>query len=168
MEEKTLLRASLVFPCRGEEILGAFKVGKIGDGCWNGFGGGLEGSETIEQCGIRELEEEIGMSGRLEDLTKIAVVDFHNTKTDGTVFVCRVHTFLLHNPTGIPRISKEMINPSWCKMDKLPVDKMMPGDRFWLPPALAGEKIYAKVYYGPFQKQLLQPVEIYPLAELVE
>jgi hypothetical protein len=37
---------------------------------------------------------------------------------------------------------------------------MMPADRFWLPLALAGNKVYAKAWYGPHQKELLRPVEL--------
>lgn len=46
MEEKTLLKAVIVFPLRRRSVLLAKKAEKIGAGCWNGYGGGIVESET--------------------------------------------------------------------------------------------------------------------------
>jgi len=165
MEEKTLLNATLCFLVREGEVLLAIKTQKIGKGCWNGYGGGIDEGETPIQATVRELGEESEIITSPEHLTKVAVVDFHNTKSDGSVFVCRVHVFLVKQWVGEPKETDEMITPTWFK--ELPLDNMMLADKFWLPPALSGKKITATAKYGPFQQELIgevtiQEVEFFP------
>ncbi len=161
-EEKILLNASLVFPVRGEdEILMAMKAHKIGAGFWNGYGGGPEPEDSdIRATAIRELFEESALKALSQDLRKVAVVDFHNTKSDGTIFRCRVHVFLVSTFSGLPQESKEMLTPTWFKNHEIQWDDLMLADRFWLPPVLEGKKIIAAAFYGPKQQTLLGPVEI--------
>ncbi len=161
-EEKVLYDASVCFLYEDGKILLAFKTDKIGKDCWNGYGGGIEPGETPEECAIRELFEESGKNvvALTEDLKKIAEVDFHNTKTDGTTFICKVHFFLVKKWEGRAKSKNEMINPTWFRIDYLPVERMMPADSYWLPAALAGQKMKVKARLGPYQKKLLSPVEI--------
>lgn len=158
--EKTLLHAVLVLPVEGEEVLLAVKTRNIGAGCWNGYGGGIEEGETPITASIRELFEESGLRVSAKHLEKVAIVDFHNTKSDGSVFVCRVHVFLATNCVGVVRETDEMRNPTWFTRDELPIDGMMPADRDWMPPVLVGKKLEAKAWYGPHQKEKLRPTEI--------
>ena len=53
-----------------------------------------------------------------------------------------------------------MLNPTWFDINNLPLEKMMPADKKWLPIALSGRKIKASPKYGPFQKELLEDFEI--------
>lgn len=162
LEEKVLLNASLVFAVRNEvEILMAIKADKIGAGCWNGYGGGSElGDANIRATAVRELHEESGLETLPHQLRKMAVVDFHNTKKDGGVFRCRVHVFLAPVWSGQLKATKEMLNPTWFKISEIRWNELMPADRFWLPPVFEGKRIIASALYGPFQKELLGPVEI--------
>lgn len=152
-EEKVLYNATACFLFKDNKILLALKTDKIGKDCWNGYGGGIEEGESAIGAAIRELKEETsknkndGVVAIPENLEKIAIVDFHNTKSDGQTFVCRVHFYLV-------------IRPTWFEIDNLPFDQMMPADKVWLPVALSGKKIVAKAHYGPFQKELIGDVEI--------
>lgn len=157
MEEKTLTNAVVVFPERGTKIMLARKTRKIGAGCLNGYGGGIDGDENSEEAALRELYEESGLRASLEGLQKIAVVDFHNQKSDGSLFTCRVHMYLASDWTGALKETEEMQEPAWYEKTALPLDRMMPADREWLPLALAGTKVQAEAWYGPFQKELLRP-----------
>ena len=141
MEEKTLLNATLCFLGKNSEVLLGFKTQKIGKDCWNGYGGGIDNGETPRQAAWRELREEAGVVTSPEFLEKSAVVDFHNTKSDGSHFVCRVHIYLVSQWTGNPRVTDEMINPTWFDIERLPLNKMMPADREWLTVVLSGKKI---------------------------
>ena len=158
-EEKVLLNATLCFLVRNSKVLLGFKTKKIGKDCWNGYGGGIEEGEIPKQSALRELKEETGMVALPESLEKAAIVDFHNTKSDGSTFICRVHVYLVSQWTGEPRKTKEMINPTWFDIKRLP-DKMMPADKQWLPVVLSGKKIIATAKLGPFQKTLLEEVKL--------
>ena len=159
-EEKTLLNATLCFLIRDNKVLLGFKTEKIGKDCWNGYGGGIEEGETPKLAALRELKEETDMVALPDSLEKVAIVDFHNTKSDGSTFVCRVHVYLVSQWTGDPRVSEEMINSTWFDIGRLPLDKMMPADREWLPVVLSGKKIIATAKLGPFQKTLLEEVKL--------
>ena len=122
--------------------------------------GGVELGETIRTAAARELYEESGIQALPQDLEKVAVVDFHNTKTDSTIFRCRVHVFLAPVWSGEVKETSEMRTPTWFPILKLPLDEMMPADWVWLPLVFEGRKITASAFYGPFQKELLGPVEV--------
>lgn len=158
-EEKTLLNATLCFLVKSGKVLLGFKTEKIGKDCWNGYGGGINDGETPKQAALRELEEESGVIVLPEFLEKTAIIDFHNTKSDGSVFICRVHVYLASKWTGEPQATNEMTNPMWFDVSQLP-DKMMPADKEWLPIVLSGKKIMATAKLGPFQKTLLGKVEL--------
>ncbi len=160
-EEKVLLNATACFLSREDEILLGWKTRGIGKNRWNGYGGRVEEGEAVLQTAVRELEEETdGVIVRPEDLEKIAIVHFHNIKSDGSNFVCVVHFYLVHKWKGDVKETEEMINPTWFKKNKLPFVEMMPADEEWLPIALRGKKIIAHAYLGPFQEKSLAPVEI--------
>jgi 8-oxo-dGTP diphosphatase len=160
-EEKVLKKASLCYLVKGEKILLGEKKDKIGKGKLNGYGGGLEDRETFEECAIRELREESGgVTATVNNLEKIAIVHFHNTKSDGQMFTCTVHVFLVHVWFGLPVATKELSNLQWYLKDTLPYHLMMPADRDWLSLAICGKKIIAHAYLSPFQEELLKPTEI--------
>lgn len=148
------MEATLCFPMRNGEVLLAMKLKGIGAGYWNGFGGGIESGEAPEDAAIRELEEECGLIASRAALKKAGVVDFHNPRSDGTSFTCRVYVYLLDEWEGVPRESDEMKTPTWFPFEKLPQDKMLKADAAWLPPVLAGREINAEVWYGPGFKLL--------------
>lgn len=157
-EEKVLMNATLCFLVRDDKILLARKVDKIGKGCWNGYGGGFEVGENAEQCVIRELKEESDVTTFSDSIEKVAIVNFHNTKSDGEIFVCRVYVYLVRKWIGEPKETEEMLTPTWFSIKNLPFDQMMLADKVWLPEVLIGKRIIAEAYYSPFQKELLGKV----------
>jgi ADP-ribose pyrophosphatase YjhB (NUDIX family) len=159
-EEKVLLQATLCYLVKDGQVLLGIKEKKIGKGCWNGFGGGIEPGETPEKAALRELKEEAGVTVFPEHLKKVAIVDFHNQKSDGAFFICQVHVYLAEKWLGEPKATKEMSHPTWFLIQSLPVEKMMLADKDWLPLILEGKKVRAVARYGPFQKTLLGKVKV--------
>jgi 8-oxo-dGTP diphosphatase len=159
-EEKVLLHATLCFPIRDGKVLMGRKTGKIGKGCRNGYGGGIEAGEKPKRAAPRELIEESGLIAEPSDLNKVAIVHFHNEKSDGGRFTCEVHVYLLYEWTGEPKETEEMTDPTWFDIDRLPFHEMMPADKEWLPHIFTGKKFIAEAYLGPFQRTLLSDVKI--------
>jgi 8-oxo-dGTP diphosphatase len=90
-EEKVLTDATVCFLVKDGKMLLAMKADKIGKGCFNGYGGGIDNRESPRQSAIRELEEESGVVTSEEFMEKVAIVNCHNTKSDGETFICIVH-----------------------------------------------------------------------------
>ncbi len=93
-------------------------------------------------------------------MDKVAVVDFENTKSDGSSFVCKVHFFIIKEWNGEAVNTDEMVDPKFFKINDLPFGDMMLADREFFPLILNGKKITATAKYGPYQKELLGPVII--------
>lgn len=173
-EEKVLFNATVSLLVKGNKVLLGLKTKKIGAGCRNGYGGGIE-NETIKHAAIRELEEETGKNSGKEYITtseehleKVAIVDFCNTKSDGETFVCRVHFFIIKKWIGEANETDEMVDPLFFDIDNLPLDQMMPADREFFPQILNGKKIVAKANYGPYQKELIGNVLIKEVDSFLE
>jgi 8-oxo-dGTP pyrophosphatase MutT (NUDIX family) len=167
MEEKVLLNATVCLVIKNNQVLLGLKTKKIGAGRRNGYGGGIEDGESIKEATIRELEEETGkkvgnifITTSQENLEKVAVVYFENTKSDGTSFVCRVHFFIVRKWEGEAIETDEMIDPKFFDIGNLPLNEMLPADSEYFPLILQGKKVIAKAKYGPYQKELLGPVFI--------
>jgi len=160
MKEKVLLNATVCLLVKDDQVLLALKTKKIGSGCWNGYGGGIEKGETPVQSAIRELNEESRIITLPRHLEKVAIIFFHNKKSDGEIFVCKVHFFIIKKWTGEAKDTETMINPTFFNKNSLPFEKMMPADRIYFPLILNEKKIIAKVKYGPYQKELIDEIDI--------
>lgn len=159
IEEKVLNLATLVFPVRGSKVMLATKMGKIGAGYLNGWGGGVEIGETVLACAVREFEEEAGGTiVKEEDLVQVGIAHFKNNKSDGSVFTCTVHVFMVFKWQGEIVSTPEMANPSWHRIADLENQNLMLADKQWLPQMLIGVKGTVYAEYGPHQKTLIGPV----------
>lgn len=135
------MEAALLFIMKGERILLAKRSSKakVGPLTWNGYGGKIEDGESPKQAVLRELKEEAGpdIIVKEDDLDFRGVVTFYNA---GKV-VFKVSIFVARKFSGVPRDSEEMLTPTWFDWHDAPWDKMMPGDRLFLPLILAGKMI---------------------------
>lgn len=127
-------KTTTLFLRRGNQLLIAMKKRGFGAGLYNGVGGKVEPGETVRQCAIRECQEEIGVTPK--HITLAGHLDFtdgddSNVHFDMYIYECR-------DWEGEPQETEEM-RPLWCDIDKLPFDKMWPGDEIWLPYFVAGK-----------------------------
>jgi len=118
-----------------KRVLLGYKKRGFGQGKWNGFGGKLEAGETVAQAALRELQEESGLTGTLEDLTYRGYNDFEfeGERKVLQVFVYEIATSAC---TGTPTESDEM-RPQWFDVADLPFGSMWVDDAIWLPLLLA-------------------------------
>ena len=122
-------------------LLGMKKRG-FGVGRWNGFGGKVLPSETIEEAAIREMREESGVT--ITKMEKVGVLDFSFT---GKSEILEVHIFRVDEYDGGPVETEEMA-PKWFLHSAIPFDNMWPDDRYWFPLFLAGKKFSGSFLFG--------------------
>ena len=137
--------STLCLPLKEDALLLAMKKRGFGKGRWNGMGGKPNEGETIETATVRELEEEIGIVTREENLEKCAVLDFF---FDGKPeWDQRVHVFFTRKWTGEPAESEEM-RPQWFAFSEIPFASMWPDDSYWLPLVLKGNFVEASFNFN--------------------
>jgi len=121
-------------------VLLAMKKRGFGVGKWNGVGGKLETSETVEQAVVRECHEEIGVTPtKFHKQAEIVFDEKHKEVRE----VLLVHVFLADKWQGEPIESEEMA-PKWFPIDKIPLNEMWDDDKYWLKRVLSGEKLKCK------------------------
>lgn len=160
-----LRQVSLCFLVRDEKVLlgwknrGFGKDRQAGKDKWNGAGGKLKPEETIEQCAIREVEEEFGVTPIA--LAQVATINFYfphvQQEENWNQQVC---VFLVTDWQGTPRPAEEMTKIKWFKFDQIPFDQMWAADRHWLPPVLAGEKLSAEIMFGDQEQIITHEIRI--------
>jgi 8-oxo-dGTP diphosphatase/2-hydroxy-dATP diphosphatase len=137
---KKLLTLCIIY--QHPRILLGMKKRGFGAGRWNGFGGKVAISETIEAAAKRELQEEAGIETKCLD--KIGIIDF---EFKGNPEILQVHIFKSDSFSGEPTESEEM-KPQWFNIDEIPFKEMWPDDIYWLPLLLAGKKFKGKFLFG--------------------
>lgn len=110
----------------------------FGVGKWNGYGGKLDADETIEQCAIRELEEESGIV--TTDVSRRGYIVFKMLELNQML---RVHVYETWKFTG-EGVETEEMRPQWYKESEIPYEKMWLDDKLWLPSVLEGKSILAR------------------------
>lgn len=139
-------------------LLGMKKRG-FGVGRWNGFGGKVQGGETIEAAALREMQEECGVTPK--KLERVGIVDF---EFRGNPEILEVHFFKGEEIRGEPQESEEM-KPQWFSENELPFNNMWPDDRHWFPLFLAGKKFRGKFLFGETDKILY--MNLYEVTDLL-
>ena len=130
------LRATLLFVCRGEEVLLMEKKRGHGAGLINGPGGKLEPGESLLACALRETEEELGIRAEAPDLcAELRFLDCDGSKIHGFVYRSQGYR-------GVLRETSEG-KPFWAKRDAVPFWRMWADDRLWLPWVLRGHRLRA-------------------------
>ncbi|MEK7465733.1 MAG: 8-oxo-dGTP diphosphatase [Patescibacteria group bacterium] len=131
---------TLCFLTRPNEVLLAIKKRGFGAGKWNGIGGKVIPDETIPAAACREIQEEIGVIVRKEDLESRGTIEFffpHKPEWNQ-----RLHIFFVKSWELEPQESEEM-RPLWYAHDQIPYNEMWVDDFHWLPRVLAGKSIRA-------------------------
>ena len=122
--------ATLCYLRQGRRTLMIHRVKKDNDmhaGKWNGLGGKFEAGETPEECAIREIREESGLSAKNLDLKGFLTFPAFANEEDWYAFVFVVEQFkgdIIDSPEG---------HLEWIDTDKLLDLNLWEGDRIFLP-----------------------------------
>jgi 8-oxo-dGTP diphosphatase len=118
--------ATLVFVVSDERILLIHKKRGLGAGKINGPGGRIEPGESIEECAVRELQEELCITPK-----ELWFGGDHRFQfVDG--YGIHVHVFRANSWEGEPTETEEAI-PIWTPVDNIPYEEMWVDDELWLP-----------------------------------
>lgn len=131
------IRRTLLILRKGDQILLAMKKRGFGEGLWNGVGGKIEKSETVEQALIRECQEEIGVTPT--SYVAVAELDFIQD-ADVDPWHMYVYAYIADEWEGEPTESEEMA-PAWYSTNDIPYAEMWQDDPHWLPLVLAGNTV---------------------------
>jgi 8-oxo-dGTP diphosphatase len=103
------------------------KENDIHEGKWNGVGGKLDPQETPEECAIREVKEETGLTIRNPLLKGLLTFPKFLNDEDWYVFV-----YLMEDFDG-ELIDSDEGNLKWIDTDKMLDLNLWEGDRVFLP-----------------------------------
>lgn len=143
----------------GDRVLLGMKKRGFGEGRWNGFGGKVKESESIEDAAMREFEEEANV--KILNMRKRAVLEFYYEDSDE---IMETHLFTCENYEGEILETEEM-RPNWFYLHEIPFDKMWPDDTHWMPMLLAGKNFHGKFYFK--DKNEIRDFELVEVEEIL-
>ena len=132
--------ATLLFIIDGDNILLIRKKRGLGAGKINGPGGKLDPGETLEQCAVREVQEEVGVT----PIDPRSAGELRFQFTDG--YSIHVHVFIAKAHTG-RLIETDEAAPIWFDKNTIPYNEMWADDKIWLPRVLQGESVWGKFIF---------------------
>ncbi|MEI6058851.1 MAG: 8-oxo-dGTP diphosphatase [archaeon] len=123
-------------------VLLAMKKRRFGAGHYNGFGGGLEANESLEQCAIRETWEEGGI--KVLDPNYLGKILFKFLDTEEQDH--EVHFYRATQFQGEP-IETEEMKPVWFDQGEIPYREMWADDAHWMPLLLQSKKFIGEFHF---------------------
>jgi mutator protein MutT len=136
-------QVTLCLLIKNNQVLLAMKKRGFGEGWWNGTGGKVKKDESLEEAAIRETKEEISVTPT--KMTKVAIIDFYFQDTED--WNQQMIVYLVTDWIGEPKESEEM-KPQWFNKNQLPLEKMWPADKIWMPMVLSGKKLKGQVTFN--------------------
>ena len=132
--------ATLLFVIDGDNILLIRKKRGLGAGKINGPGGKLDPDETLMQCAVREVQEEVGVT----PVDPYPAGELRFQFTDG--YSIHVHVFIAEKYHGEPIETDEAL-PIWFNRNAIPYEEMWADDIIWLPRVLQGQSVQGKFVF---------------------
>ncbi len=129
----------------GKLLLQKRALGRFGGGKWDCPGGKLQPAESLDECAVREIEEETGLTIGDPKLHGCFQVYFGGVSEPDWI----VHVYSATAFVGQLRAGPEG-ELKWFAEDQLPYEQMWPSDRCWLPDLLEGrfgEKRFAATFW---------------------
>ncbi|HEU0003478.1 MAG TPA: NUDIX domain-containing protein [Ktedonobacteraceae bacterium] len=108
---------------KGDQVLLMKRKGSHGDGAWSMVGGHLEFGESLEECAIREVKEEVAVT--ITDITFRAITnDLFETEGKHYVTIWMEGRYVSGEP--LMQAVNEMSAVSWFSWNALPEPLFLP------------------------------------------
>ena len=108
---------------KGDQVLLMKRKGSYGDGTWSTTGGHLEFGESLEECAIREVREEVAVT--ITDITFRAITnDLFETEGKHYVTIWMEGRYVAGEP--VMQAVNEMSAVSWFSWNALPEPLFLP------------------------------------------
>ncbi len=143
------MSANLCFVFDEDEVLLIKKKRGLGEGLYNAPGGKIEEGESSKEATKREVKEETRLE--IEKLEKVGELQFYF----GDKPFMDVDVFRTSQYKGEPRETEEA-NPEWFKTDEIPLGKMWPDDRYWIPLMLDNKQFEGVFYFDKNGNKILE------------
>ena len=148
-----ILRATIIYPVRGDEVLMSVKQRKVNAGKICGYGGTIEhGDASPEMRALKELEEECGLRAFKSHLIPQAVITFSE---NGNPLIFKVKFWVIKHWTGTPIDTDEMKEPHFYYIWRLPPN-MPVGDHLYLRDILCGQRLVGEIHFSKGKKRVLR------------
>lgn len=123
---------------------------RIGVGRWVPPGGATEYADKSQKhAAQRELRQETGLVLPLKSFEKVGILKGYTDLSGSMTWL--VHIYLVNAGKNwqsfVP--NEEYFEMKWFQLSKLPFDKMLEGDREWLPKIARGKKLSIKLVSNP-------------------
>ncbi len=150
MKPKPVFNTNLCLIRKGDQILLAMKKRGFGVGRWNGYGGKVLPTETVEDALERETKEESGLT--IKNYRKIGFLTFDNVDR-----IVEMHMYETSDFSG-ELIETEEMAPKWFSIEDLPYSEMWPSDFLWYPYYFAGKTFEGEVVFDKDHNILSQEI----------
>ena len=119
---------------------------RIGVGRWVPPGGATENNDRSQKhAAQRELRQETGLVFPLKSFQKVGVLRGYINSTDVPTWL--VHIYLVDaskcEQAFVP--NEEYVEMRWFHLRELPFEKMLQGDRDWLPKIAKGKRLSIRI-----------------------
>jgi 8-oxo-dGTP pyrophosphatase MutT (NUDIX family) len=136
---KPVVSTNLCLIRKGDLVLLAMKKRGFGEGKWNGYGGKVLPGETMEECLVREVKEESGLT--IGNFKKVGFLTFDNADR-----IVDMDVFEAFDFTG-ELVETEEMAPRWFSKEDLPWKEMWPSDPLWYPYFFEGKSFKGEVIF---------------------
>lgn len=136
---------------------------KVGSDFWVPPGGATEVKDKSQKhSAMREVFQETGLRYSLDAFKKVGILRgyFDSSRIPNWI----VHIYLVTSSINSQslKINEEYTDMRWFPLSKLPFQRMLLGDRKWLPRLVRGEKLSIRIFSNK-EVGRLQSIEIQPV-----
>ncbi len=122
---------------------------RVGADKWVPPGGGTEsGDKSQKHAAQRELLEETGLNFSLSSFKKVGMLRGYNGSVEQPLWLVHIYLVTTASQALGPTAGPGLVKLQWFGVSRLPFNKMLTGDRDWIPRVIKGEKLTIKIVFS--------------------